>query len=53
MAGKGNGGLACTHASNPYHVCSEHCFEKKGESKKQIVRKDSGSLTLLFSFTVS
>ena len=55
MAGKGNERLDCTHASNPYHVCFEHCSEKKGESKKQIARKYSGSLALLFihSFTVS
>ncbi|XP_011649296.1 uncharacterized protein LOC101220927 isoform X2 [Cucumis sativus] len=49
MAGKGNGRLDCSHASNPYHVCSEYCFEKKGESKKQIVRKDSGDSAWKFS----
>ncbi|KAL0536036.1 hypothetical protein IC582_024968 [Cucumis melo] len=49
MAGKGNGSLDCTHASNPYHVCSEYCFAKKGESKKQIVRKDSDDSARKFS----
>ncbi|XP_022986089.1 uncharacterized protein LOC111483943 isoform X3 [Cucurbita maxima] len=49
MAGKGNERLDCTHASNPYHVCFEHCSEKKGESKKQIARKYSGDGAMKYS----